>query len=89
MSAVIDEMAIDLNNMDKSEWKTYRFDEIAQNISERIDPNNTDLKVYIGLEHLDSGSIHIKRSGTPDDVNGQKLRFYKGDVIFGRRRAYQ
>ena len=89
MSAVIDEMAIDLNNLDKSSWKTHRFDEIAQNISERVDPNNTDLTVYIGLEHLDSGSIHIKRSGTPDDVNGQKLRFYKGDVIFGRRRAYQ
>ena len=89
MSAVIDEMAINLNNLDKSSWKTYRFDEIAQNISERVDPNNTDLNVYIGLEHLDSGSIHIKRSGTPDDVNGQKLRFYKGDVIFGRRRAYQ
>ena len=89
MSAVIDGMAIDLNNLDKSSWKTYRFDEIAQNISERVDPNNTDLMVYIGLEHLDSGSIHIKRSGTPDDVNGQKLRFYKGDVIFGRRRAYQ
>ena len=89
MSAVIDEMAIDLNNLDKSSWKTYRFDEIAQNISERVDPNNTDLTVYIGLEHLDSGSIHIKRSGTPEDVNGQKLRFYKGDVIFGRRRAYQ
>jgi len=89
MSAVKDEMAIDLNNLDKSSWKTYRFDEIAQNISERVDPNNTDLTVYIGLEHLDSGSIHIMRSGTPDDVNGQKLRFYKGDVIFGRRRAYQ
>ncbi|WP_241242130.1 restriction endonuclease subunit S [Thalassotalea sp. G2M2-11] len=89
MSIVNSEMAIDLNDLDKSNWKTYRFDEIAKNISERIDPNNTDLTVYIGLEHLDSGSIHIKRHGTPDDVNGQKLKFYKGDVIFGRRRAYQ
>lgn len=82
-------LSIDLNNLDKSDWKTYRFDEIAKNISERVDPNNTDLTVYIGLEHLDSGSIHIKRHGSPDDVNGQKLKFYKGDVIFGRRRAYQ
>lgn len=81
--------AIDLKNPDKSNWKTYRFDEIAKNISERIDPNNTDLGVYIGLEHIDSDSIHIKRTGTPDDVNGQKLRCYPGDVIFGRRRAYQ
>jgi type I restriction enzyme S subunit len=80
---------IDLNNLDKSNWKTYRFDEIAKNISERVDPNNTDLTVYIGLEHIDSESLHIKRHGTPDDVNGTKLRFYKGDIIFGRRRAYQ
>ncbi|MEQ3694663.1 MAG: restriction endonuclease subunit S [Thalassolituus sp.] len=80
---------IDLNNLDKSNWQTYRFDEIAQNISERVDPNNTDLEVYIGLEHIDSESLHIKRFGTPDDVNGQKLKFYKGDIIFGRRRAYQ
>jgi restriction endonuclease S subunit len=80
---------IDLNNLDKSDWKTYRFDEIAQSISERIDPNNTDLEVYIGLEHIDSESLHIKRFGTPDDVTGTKLKFYKGDIIFGRRRAYQ
>ncbi len=81
--------AIDLKNLDKSGWKTYRFDEIAKNISERVDPNNTNLEVYIGLEHIDPESIHIKRTGTPDDVDGQKLRCYPGDVIFGRRRAYQ
>jgi restriction endonuclease S subunit len=83
------EVKIDLNNLDKSNWKSYRFDEIAKNISERVDPNNTDLTVYIGLEHIDSESLHIKRHGTPDDVNGTKLKFYKGDIIFGRRRAYQ
>jgi type I restriction enzyme S subunit len=77
-----------LDKIDKSSWSSYRFDDIAKNISERVDPNNTDLTIYIGLEHLDSNAIHIKRHGTPDDVNGQKLKFYKGDIIFGRRRAY-
>lgn len=85
---VNDSSSLLLDSLDKSSWKSYRFDEIAKNISERVDPNNTDLTVYIGLEHLDSNSIHIKRHGTPDDVNGQKLKFYKGDIIFGRRRAY-
>lgn len=89
MKELTNSLNIDLNSLDKSNWKTYHFDEIATNISERVDPNNTSLEVYIGLEHLDSGSIHIRRHGSPDDVNGQKLRFYKGDVIFGRRRAYQ
>ena len=89
MSEAKTDLEFDLNNLDKSNWKTYRFDEIAKNISERVDPNNTDLTVYIGLEHIDSESLHIKRHGTPDDVNGTKLKFYKGDIIFGRRRAYQ
>ena len=80
---------IDLNNLDKSTWSAFRFDQIASSISERVDPNNTDLKHYIGLEHIDSENIHITRMGSPDDVNGQKLRCYPGDVIFGRRRAYQ
>jgi len=83
----MDTQPINLKNLDKSNWQRYRFDQIAMAISKRVDPNNTDLQVYIGLEHIDSESIHIKRSGTPDDVGGQKLHFYPGDVIFGRRRA--
>jgi restriction endonuclease S subunit len=80
---------IDLNNLDKATWSAFRFDQIASSNSKRIDPNDTDLKHYIGLEHIDSENIHITRMGSPDDVNGQKLRCYPGDVIFGRRRAYQ
>ncbi|SHE23763.1 restriction endonuclease subunit S [methanotrophic endosymbiont of Bathymodiolus puteoserpentis (Logatchev)] len=80
---------INLKNLDKSNWQTYRFDQIEKSISERIDPNNTELEVYIGLEHINAESLHIKRFGSRDDVNGQKLRCYPGDVIFGRRRAYQ
>ena len=70
-------------------WRTARFDEIAENVNERVDPSETDLDVYVGLEHLDSESLKISRWGTPDDVTGQKLRFRAGDIIFGKRRAYQ
>ena len=34
-------------------------------------------------------SLKIRRWGTPDDVEATKLMFKKGDIIFGRRRAYQ
>lgn len=80
---------IDLNNLDKSNWESFKFEEIAFKISESVDPKKTDLGVYIGLEHIDAEDIHIRRTGTPDDVNGQKLKCYPGDVIFGKRRAYQ
>lgn len=80
---------IDLNNLDKSTWEPFKFEEIASKVSETVDPNKTDIPIYIGLEHIDTDDIHIRRQGTPDDVNGQKLKCYSGDVIFGKRRAYQ
>jgi restriction endonuclease S subunit len=80
---------IDLKNLDKSGWETFRFEEIASKISETVDPNSTALETYVGLEHLDAEDIHIRRKGTPDDVSGGKLKCYPGDVIFGKRRAYQ
>ena len=41
------------------------------------------------MEHLDAETVHIRRHGSPADVNGGKLKCYPGDVIFGKRRAYQ
>jgi len=87
MEAMIEK--IDLKNLDKSTWETYRFEEIANKISETVDPSKTDLEVYVGLEHLDAEDIHIRRKGVPADVKGGKLRCYPGDMIFGKRRAYQ
>ena len=80
---------LSLNNLDKSNWQKLPFGEIAQSIGERVDPTKTDLETYVGLEHIDPDSIHIKRFGKREDVSGTKLRCYPGDVIFGRRRAYQ
>ena len=70
-------------------WRMVPFGELAQNVAERVDPSETDADIYVGLEHLDSDSLKIRRWGTPSDVIGDKLRFQKGDIIFGRRRAYQ
>ena len=76
-------------HIDKTHWKKYRFDEMVQNVSERVEPSQTDLDMYVGLEHIDPDTLHLSRNGHPSDVEGTKLRFYKGDIIFGRRRAYQ
>lgn len=73
----------------RSNWEYVKFGDIVSNISERVEPGDTDSKIYVGLEHLDPDSIHIRRFGSPSDVKGTKLRVYKGDIIFGKRRAYQ
>jgi type I restriction enzyme S subunit len=80
---------INLNQLDKSTWESFRFEEIAKRISESVNPNTTELRTYVGLEHIDQEDIHIRRFGSPDDVSGGKLKCYPGDVIFGKRRAYQ
>ncbi len=73
----------------KEGWRIVKFGEIAKNISVRVDPLTTVLKVYVGLEHLDTQSLRIARRGVPTDVKGQKLRVRPGQIIFGKRRAYQ
>lgn len=82
-------MSFTLNNIDKSRWKPFPFEKIARRVSESVDPKTTDLTIYYGLEHLDGETIHIRRNGAPDDVSGGKLKCYPGDIIFGKRRAYQ
>lgn len=70
-------------------WQMVKFGDIATHISKRVEPSETDLEVYVGLEHLDPDSLKIKRHGVPSDVTGQKLLVKKGQIIFGKRRAYQ
>lgn len=73
----------------KPGWKMVKFGDIAQNVAVRVDPAEANTDIYVGLEHLDPSTIHLRQWGHPSDVTGQKLAFKKGDVIFGRRRAYQ
>lgn len=70
-------------------WIRLPIGSFGDNVNERVDPAEAAEEIYVGLEHLDSGSLHIRRWGKGSDVIGTKLRFRKGDVIFGRRRAYQ
>jgi type I restriction enzyme S subunit len=79
-----------LTEKQKSEgWRIVKFGEIAKNVSKRVEPGNTDLEIYVGLEHLDPDNLRITRRGVPSDVTGQKLRVRPGQIIFGKRRAYQ
>lgn len=74
----------------KPGWKAWRFDQMATNVNVRIDnPSESGMEHYVGLEHLDADSLKIRRWGTPSDVEATKLMFKTGDIIFGRRRAYQ
>ena len=67
----------------------YRFDQIVINITEKKKPVEEDKYTYIGLEHLDSQNLKVSRWGSDIAPKGEKLVMKKGDVLFGKRRAYQ
>ena len=67
----------------------FRFDQIAINSTAKKKPVEEDRFTYLGLEHLDSGSLKVTRYGSEVAPIGEKLIMRKGDVLFGKRRAYQ
>lgn len=72
-----------------TELQTYRFDQMAVQVKDKIHPDEADVDRYVGLEHIDPESLKIRRWGEPSDVESTKILFRAGDIIFGKRRAYQ
>ena len=67
----------------------YKFDQIAFNSTAKKLPEDSDRQHYIGLEHLDTNCLYVSRWGSDVTPIGEKLLMKKGDVLFGKRRAYQ
>lgn len=71
-------------------WTRVAFGDVAVSVNDRIDnPLDAGVERYVGLEHLDSDSLAIRRWAPPTAVTATKLLFRRGDIIFGRRRVYQ
>ena len=66
----------------------YKFGDLVYNITEKRSPVAGDEELYIGLEHLDSGSLRVTRWGSKVALKGDKLVMRKGDILFGRRNTY-
>lgn len=73
---------------DRSKWERWKFSDLVENIVEKVVPKESGLEHYIGLKHLDSGSLHIRRFGETASIEGDKLKIYKGDFIFAKRNSY-
>ncbi|MDX5977942.1 restriction endonuclease subunit S [Vreelandella alkaliphila] len=73
-----------------SEKQPVKFGDICREVKLTTkDPIADGYERYIGLEHLDSGSLKIKRWGTIAEDNPSFTRvFKKGHILFGKRRPY-
>lgn len=76
-------------SINKSDWIKVKFGDIAYEPKESVkDPVAEGIEHVVGLEHIDSEDIHLRRSATIEEGTTFTKRFRKGDVLFGRRRAY-
>jgi type I restriction enzyme S subunit len=84
-------MDVNLNklNIDKSDWTHVTFGDVAREPKENVkDLQAEGIEHVVGLEHIDSEDIHLRRSANPETSTTFTKKFAKGDVLFGRRRAY-
>ena len=74
---------------DRKGWKHVRFGDVVENCNETCDPAEAGLDRFVAMEHLEPGSLHVKAWGNVVDGTTFTRRCHPGQVLFGKRRAYQ
>jgi len=75
--------------LDKSSWNQVRFGDVVNEVRATIKEGEKEsIECYVGLEHIDPKNIHITKWGLVKDGTTFTRKFEKGQVLFGRRRAY-
>ena len=74
----------------RAKWTRVRFGDLVENINKaENNPAEVGLERFIGLEHLEPGSLHVSSWGDVADGTTFTRRCRIGQVLFGKRRAYQ
>ncbi len=71
-------------------WTRVAFGDVVRLSRERSNsPAEDGFERYVGLEHLDPGDLKVRRWGKTADGTTFTSVFHPGQVLFGKRRAYQ
>jgi type I restriction enzyme, S subunit len=74
----------------KPGWRRVKFGDVVRLSKARSpDPLADGFERYVGLEHLEPGDLRIRRWGSVADGVTFTSVFQPGQVLFGKRRAYQ
>ena len=78
------------NEFLKPGWRRVRFGDVVRLSKARSqDPLADGIERYVGLEHLEPGDLRIRSWGSVADGVTFTSVFQPGQVLFGKRRAYQ
>lgn len=70
------------------ESKPLTFGKCATEVRDKVQPEDANNVIYIGLEHIEQGTLHLNGFGSANDVSSTKSKFSKGDILFGKLRPY-
>lgn len=74
----------------KQGWRKIKFGDVVRLSKTRCtDPLAVGIERYVGLEHLEPGDLRIRSWGNVADGVTFTSVFKPGQVLFGKRRAYQ
>ena len=74
----------------KTGWRRVKFGDVVRLSKTRSqDPLADGIERYVGLEHLEPGDLRIRSWGSVADGVTFTSVFQPGQVLFGKRRAYQ
>jgi type I restriction enzyme S subunit len=71
-----------------SGWQKKKLRECAKLVRNHFQPNETDERPYIGLEHIQQQTLRLLDIGKSTDVKSGKYIFKSGDILFGKLRPY-
>ena len=76
-------------SIDKQNWIPVKFGDVVFEPKENTkDPINDGIQHVVGLEHIESNDVHLRKSSSLEGTTTFSKKFAVGDVLFGRRRAY-
>ena len=71
------------------EWRMGKLGDVAHNVKNGVSANSLqDHEHYVGLEHMERKHLAIYNWGRADEVESNKALFARGDILFGKLRAY-
>ena len=77
-------------NIDKTGWEKVKFGDVCRQVNETArNLKKERITHLVGLEHIGSNDLHIRSWNTIERETTFTRKFIKGQVLFGKRIAYQ
>ena len=76
------------NSRSSDAWQSSRLGEMAEEVRDLFEPRGAEEYPYVGLEHIQQGTLHLNGVGRSTDTVSTKKQFKSGEILFGSLRPY-